>query len=203
MTQDREALAVTREQALEALESLDDFARMNVSVDPVGPRETLRRFIESAALAQQEAAEPVGFHDKDQPEGIAWCPGYPDKLRDITPLYTTPPAPQPAGAGAIPAGFALVPLRPNRAMERVMQEEEWQWADLLAAAGTVSEEDCEAAARSTPTPAAQGLTDAQIRAVFLANGFTIKEGCDDLKPYVYQAARALLALSTQQQEQAS
>ncbi len=39
------------------------------------------------------------------------------------------------------------------------------------------------------------ITDDQIRAVFLANGFTIKEGQTDLKPYVFQAARALLALA--------
>ena len=37
------------------------------------------------------------------------------------------------------------------------------------------------------------MSDEQIKAVFLANGFTIKPGCDDLKPYVYKAARALLA----------
>jgi hypothetical protein len=37
------------------------------------------------------------------------------------------------------------------------------------------------------------MNDADIREVFLANGFTIKPGCDDLKPYVYAAARALLA----------
>ena len=41
------------------------------------------------------------------------------------------------------------------------------------------------------------LSDEQIRAVFLANGFTIKPGCDDLKPYVYKAARALLAVLQQ------
>ena len=35
-------------------------------------------------------------------------------------------------------------------------------------------------------------TNAQIREVFLANGFTIKPGHDDLKPYVYEAARELL-----------
>lgn len=40
------------------------------------------------------------------------------------------------------------------------------------------------------------MTDDQIRAVFLANGFTVKEGQTDLKPYVYAAARALLALAT-------
>ena len=33
----------------------------------------------------------------------------------------------------------------------------------------------------------------QIRAVFLSNGFTIKPGHDDLKEYVYEAARDLLA----------
>lgn len=31
-----------------------------------------------------------------------------------------------------------------------------------------------------------------IREVFLDNGFTIKQGCDDLKPYVYTAAKQLL-----------
>ena len=36
-------------------------------------------------------------------------------------------------------------------------------------------------------------SDDEIRAVFLANGFTIKDGQTDLKPYVYQAARALLS----------
>jgi hypothetical protein len=36
------------------------------------------------------------------------------------------------------------------------------------------------------------VTRAQIRKVFLANGFTIKEGLDDLKEYVYEAAEALL-----------
>ena len=49
------------------------------------------------ALAQPDA-EPVAFHDKDQPQGIAWCPGYPDKLRDITALYpqTAQPAAEPS-----------------------------------------------------------------------------------------------------------
>lgn len=39
------------------------------------------------------------------------------------------------------------------------------------------------------------LSDDQIRAVFMAHGFTIKEGQTDLKPYVYAAARALLAVA--------
>lgn len=42
-------------------------------------------------------------------------------------------------------------------------------------------------------PVAGEETDADIRAVFLAHGFTVKEGQTDLKPYVYAAARALLS----------
>lgn len=38
------------------------------------------------------------------------------------------------------------------------------------------------------------LSKDQIREVFLAHGFTIKEGQTDLKPYVYDAANALIAL---------
>ncbi len=37
------------------------------------------------------------------------------------------------------------------------------------------------------------MTHDQIRDIFLAHGFTIKEGQTDLKDYVYSAARALLA----------
>jgi hypothetical protein len=40
------------------------------------------------------------------------------------------------------------------------------------------------------------MTDNQIREIFLANGFTIKDGQTDLKPYVYAAARALLAAAS-------
>lgn len=40
------------------------------------------------------------------------------------------------------------------------------------------------------------VTDSMIREAFLTNGFTIKDGHSDLKPYVYAAARALLALQS-------
>lgn len=36
------------------------------------------------------------------------------------------------------------------------------------------------------------MTNKEIKRIFLENGFSIKEGQTDLKPYVYQAARALL-----------
>lgn len=50
-----------------------------------------------------------------------------------------------------------------------------------------------------PVVLPEPVSDEQIKAVFLANGFTIKEGLTDLKPYVYQAARALLATGGQAQ----
>ena len=45
-------------------------------------------------------------------------------------------------------------------------------------------------------------TKAQIREVFMAHGFTVKEGQTDLKQYVYDAAYALLALAAQHTAQA-
>jgi len=38
-------------------------------------------------------------------------------------------------------------------------------------------------------------TKQQVREIMLAHGFTIKEGQDDLKPYVYEAAESLLQLA--------
>lgn len=31
--------------------------------------------------------EPVAYVDKDQPNSVAWCPGYPEALPDISKLY--------------------------------------------------------------------------------------------------------------------
>jgi len=45
-----------------------------------------------------------------------------------------------------------------------------------------------------PMPPQGPVSDEEIREVFLANGFTLKPGHIDLKPYVFSAARALLAL---------
>lgn len=58
--------------------------------------------------------------------------------------------------------------------------------------------DCRDLAEQLEAPAApprrerEPLTDDEIRAVFLAHGFTIKDGMTDLKPYVYAAARAIV-----------
>lgn len=81
-------------------------------------------------------------------------------------------------------GYALVPLRLTSAMNEVLEEEGWQWADLLAAANAVTEEQHEAVTNPR-------LSQDEVREVFLKAGFTIKEGQTDLKPYVYEAAREL------------
>jgi hypothetical protein len=46
---------------------------------------------------------------------------------------------------------------------------------------------------NTPAPANEAVLNDTIREVFLAHGFTIKEGQTDLKPYVYDAVHALLS----------
>lgn len=54
-----------------------------------------------------------------------------------------PAAPPAPAAVAVPDGFALVPKRLTRAMERVLtaDEEGWQWEDLLAAAEAITEQE--------------------------------------------------------------
>lgn len=59
----------------------------------------------------------------------------------------------------------------------------------------VTTEDSERRALFTAPPAqqAQPLTRDRVREIFMAHGFTVKNGQADLKPYVYEAAYALLA----------
>lgn len=88
----------------------------------------------------------------------------------------------------VPPGFALVPLRMTRDMELATEEEGWQWADLLAAAGAVDDDQYETSLRNEPSRA-------EMREVLLANGFTFEDGCADLKDHVYEAAYAVLAIA--------
>ena len=73
---------------------------------------------------------------------------------------------------------------------------------LVDHAGNLEEGNCLFLSPTIPTQATQAeVTDSMIREAFLTNGFTIKDGHSDLKPYVYAAAhsgrriwRLLLAL---------
>jgi hypothetical protein len=55
---------------------------------------------------------------------------------------------------------------------------------------------------TAPQPKPAPLSRDQIREVFMAHGFTIKEGQPDLKQYVYDAAYALLGLVAAPQQEA-
>lgn len=68
--------SVTDAQAVEAIESLDDYARMMVGVDPAGPRECLYRYLEQTKLdraeAERQAAELEKAHEaRRQAQGEA------------------------------------------------------------------------------------------------------------------------------------
>lgn len=92
---------------------------------------------------------------------------------------------QPA-APAAPGGWKLVPVEPTQEM---------LWALYGRFVGQITDESAlyadmlEAAPESAAMPP---VSKDLIRTTFLAHGFTVKEGQTDLKPYVYEAAYALL-----------
>jgi len=177
MTQDREALAA---------EALRKAKTCTLTTEV---RDLVNRAL--AALAQQEAAEPAGFHDKDQPEGIAWCPGYPDKLRDITPLYTTPPAPQHAGAAAWQQGFAA------GVAWKESTNEFWRTHDYGQPPKEPSNPYTTTATQRSNAGEAERALD------MLRQATKIAQHGGDFEPCLRECERAIRALSTQQQEQAS
>lgn len=134
---------------------------------------------------------------------------YSELSHDLEAIYN-----QPAGAGSsanpkptdgaffvVPEGWALVPLVPTPDMLSAAHDAEHcgfpepHFANAYAA--MVSKTP--SASKAVPV---SSLTKDQIREIFLANGFTVKEGQSDLKDYVYAAAYALLgAVGAQSAEQ--
>lgn len=51
---------ITVEQALEAIDNLDDYARMETGVDPIGPRECLISFVSQYEQLRAENEELKG-----------------------------------------------------------------------------------------------------------------------------------------------
>jgi len=129
-----------------------------------------------AVAVEKEAQEPAGVlfqHDETGrntfvPESDAeHFKKHNPRWHYIGPLYT---APQPA-APAVPEGFCLMPKRLTRAMEQVMEEEDWAWESLLAAAEAITEEEHEELAAAPPAPE----QERSVR-VFPANEETIPNG---------------------------
>lgn len=63
---------------------------------------------------------------------------------------------------AVPEGFALVPLRMNKAMQCITEQEDWTWEDLLAAAEAITEDQYTeiAAAPAAPKAGPNGMAAA-------------------------------------------
>lgn len=59
-------------RALEALENMDDFARMDTGVDPVGPYKVLRDFIETRADLVAENERLKSELSKHEAVAIGW-----------------------------------------------------------------------------------------------------------------------------------
>ena len=76
--------------------------------------------------------------------------------------------------------------------------ESWECASYHPSLWPALEAAHAAISATQPAQAAQPVSRDVIRDVFLRNGFTIKDGCSDLKPYVYAAANALLEVAAAQ-----
>jgi len=71
-----------------------------------------------------------------------------------------------ADAQAIPTGYALVPIKMNPAMNDITDQDDWQWADLLAAAEAITEDQYnESQAQQVAVPQVKTLTARQQRTI--------------------------------------
>lgn len=88
------------------------------------------------------------------------------------------------------AGMSGTGQESEEAMNAWHARQAWKFIGIAARAL-----DAHKKALAQPAPGVPTLSKDQIREVFLSHGFTIKEGQTDLKPYVYDAADALLKLA--------
>lgn len=169
---------------------VDDFCRLH-------PGQKIRLYTAPPARQEQQPAEgrkaPVWtsiqiaswigsqlMHEPSMFERAAVCKFVRSLGRHPTLLKHSPASQE--QANQIPDGYA--PVTHERLDELIAAENE------LAAMKA-----------QQPKPQPADVTDSMIREAFLTNGFTIKDGHSDLKPYVYAAARAILALRPVQAQQ--
>jgi hypothetical protein len=96
-----------------------------------------------AAPQQVSQSEPVGELSMDY-QGFGSYKQMKQMPEGYHKLYAAPQQ-------AIPSGYALVPHRLTKAMDRVLSEDDWQWEDLLAAANAITEEEYQAISTASPT----------------------------------------------------
>lgn len=90
------------------------------------------------------ACEHERLRKRAEEEGYA--KGLADAARASQPTHA------PTAAPTVPAGMVLMPLVPTSAMDDVMRQDDWCWADVLAAAEAVTEAQYEEA-QAAPTAA--------------------------------------------------
>jgi hypothetical protein len=113
-------------------------------------REALFNYQPPAQAARQSSqSEPVAFEiEVDGCKSVFsirenGIPSFSDAVK-VTLLYAAPQQ-------AIPRGYALVPHRLTKAMDRVLSEDDWQWEDLLAAANAITEQEYQDISTTAPT----------------------------------------------------
>lgn len=113
--------------------------------------------------------------------------------------------------GGVDPRNAPAPAQDEQSPEQMLSREQIEniarkvHGDCTRLPGATYQHAAEAAVMYTLERIAQAeqrpISRETIRAVFLRNGFTVKEGQTDLKPYVYAAAEELLRLSAAPQRE--
>lgn len=129
--------AAARKAVVVAL-SAQVLASYSLDADPLGIRAQVADAINGAlALGAQNSKPPPEGHWL----GVFWNIARDERVAADAREYASRP------------GFVSVPMRLTRAMDKVMQQDDWQWEDLLLAAKVVDEDDYLAVSRDEPSAA--------------------------------------------------
>ena len=125
-----------------------------------------------------------------------------DELRECCAALAAVDAQPAEPAQEPPPGFVLVPLRMTRAMELVVEAEDWQWADLLAAAESVTLEQYQEAGQPAE-PVQEPVGEVVIGESGFTKGWTVVQWREDLPPIatgtkLYTAPQATQPLTDEQ-----
>lgn len=120
-----------------------------------------------------------------------------------------------AGQVAVPEGFVLMPKRLTRAMQHVLGEPDWEWADFLAAAEVVTEEEYNeligneelaaapaAPAQANPLPEWRGIKAVLTNLIAVA-GVRIADKDEEDEQLITDAGEAVRQLDARLSAQAS
>jgi hypothetical protein len=108
----------------------------------------IEEMFKAQAARQSSQSEPIGYVN------TKFCGVFYKTLEDYKKAFGSNANAQPvytAPQQAIPSGYAIVPHRLTKEMDRVLNEEDWQWEDLLAAANAITEQEYQDISTTSPT----------------------------------------------------